>query len=256
MKKLVLLFAAAMVLGQNAFAQSRVKNLNTEQNELQVELLADFSKPVQVSRYLFAGYNTLCLPMSLSADQLSKVAAGLKVERLEAIRQEGNTLCLYFVDCTNEGIEAGMPYLIFSPTAQYLRAKNTEVTGFGTDIRTVRMSDDNGNRVSFNSSWSTRQQKGLYGIPAKQDVKILESILIRTEGEYAFHPTRCGFNWEAQSPTASAIVIKHVNSAEVTAIQSAKFETGSSAMYDLQGRRVTKPGKGIVIQNGRKVSVK
>lgn len=257
MKQFVLLVAAAMMLGQNAFAQSKVRNLYTETSVLRVEQVAETDQPVQINRYLFAGYNTLCLPMSMSGSQLAQAGRGVKVERLEAIRQEGSTLCLYFVDCTDQGIEAGMPYLIFSPTAQYLRAKNTEADGISTDIKTVRMTDNNGNQVSFSSSWGTRLQEGLYGIPAQQNVEILESILVRTTGEQAFRPTRCGFNWEMQSPTAAGIAIKHVSSSDVTAIQSMKADNASGEVYDLQGRRLNnKPAKGVYIQNGRKVSTK
>ena len=158
---------------------------------------------------------------------------------------------------TDKGIEAGMPYLIFSPTTQYLRVKNTDANGFSADAKAVRLADNNGNQVCFSSSWNTRVTEGLYGIPAQQNVKILESVLIRTSGEQAFRPTRCGFNWEAQSPNATKLEIKHVSSSDVTAINAAKVDNADSDVYDLQGRRLnSKPAKGVIIQNGRKVAVK
>lgn len=258
MKHFVLtLAAAALMFSQGAVAQNRVRNLSTETSSLQVEQVMNTDQTVQVSRYLFAGYNTLCLPMSLSAEQFAKTAPNVKVEKLAAIGQEGSTLCLYFVDCTDKGIEAGMPYLIFSPTTQYLRVKNTDANGFSADAKAVRLADNNGNQVCFSSSWNTRVTEGLYGIPAQQNVKILESVLIRTSGEQAFRPTRCGFNWEAQSPNATKLEIKHVSSSDVTAINAAKVDNASGDVYDLQGRRLnSKPAKGVIIQNGRKVAVK
>ena len=75
------------------------------------------------------------------------------MERLAAIGQEGNTLCLYFVDCTADGIQAGMPYLVFSPEKQYLRAKNTEAVALDNELVTLRMNDGQGNQVAFGSSW-------------------------------------------------------------------------------------------------------
>lgn len=258
MKHFVLtLAAAALMFSQGAIAQNRVRNLSTETSSLQVEQVMNTDQTVQVSRYLFAGYNTLCLPMSLSAEQFAKTAPNVKVEKLAAIGQEGSTLCLYFVDCTDKGIEAGMPYLIFSPTTQYLRVKNTDANGFSADAKAVRLADNNGNQVCFSSSWNTRVTEGLYGIPAQQNVKILESVLIRTSGEQAFRPTRCGFNWEAQSPNATKLEIKHVSSSDVTAINAAKVDNAAGDVYDLQGRRLnSKPAKGVIIQNGRKVAVK
>lgn len=258
MKHFVLLTAAAAILfGQSSFAQNRVKNLYTESEALKVEQVVSTDQTVQLNRYFFAGYNTLCLPMSVSGAELTKAVPGMKVERLEAIRQEGSTLRLYFVDCTEQGIEAGMPYLVFSPTAQYLRIKNSEANGFSTDTKTVRMADNQGNQVAFSSSWNTRMQDGLYGIPAQQNVEVLESVLVRTTGNQAFRPTRCGFSWENQSPTATRIEIKHSCNAEVTAIQSVKVGEAEGDVYDLQGHRLnSKPAKGVYIQNGRKVTVK
>ena len=250
MKHFVLtLAAAALMFSQGAVAQNRVRNLSTETSSLQVEQVMNTDQTVQVSRYR--------MPMSLSSEQFAKTAPNVKVEKLAAIGQEGNTLCLYFVDCTDKGIEAGMPYLIFSPTTQYLRVKNTDANGFSADAKAVRLADNNGNQVCFSSSWNTRVTEGLYGIPAQQNVKILESVLIRTSGEQAFRPTRCGFNWEAQSPNATKLEIKHVSSSDVTAINAAKVDNAAGEVYDLQGRRLnSKPAKGVIIQNGRKVAVK
>jgi hypothetical protein len=205
--------------------------------------------------------------MTLSGEQMAEAVPGIKIERLATIRQEGSTLCLYFVDCTNEGIQAGMPYLIFSPTAKYLRVKNTDATDFSTDINTVRMNDGNGNEVTFSSSWDMRRVDGLYGIPAKQNVEILESVLLRTTAEQAFRPTCCGFGWESQSATATSLEIKHVGSlSEVTGLKTAAAASSLVNVYDLKGHLVKKqvnPKKaktslpaGIYIIGGEKVTVK
>ena len=183
----------AMALSTSAFAQNRVKNIYASSDKLDMELMQNNEQTVRLNRYFFAGYNTLCLPFSLTADQLAVAAKDMKVERLAAIQQQGETLYLYFVDCTADGIQAGMPYLVYSPTSQYLRVNNTDVLTYDTELKTVRMSDNNGNVVTFGSSWERIGKAGRYGIPAKQDVTPLESVLIRTSAEQAFLPTRCGF---------------------------------------------------------------
>ena len=257
MKQIVLaMMAFAMFSAQTATAQNRVKNIYTETQTLKVEQVQNTDMPTQVNRYLFAGYNTLCLPMTLSAEQFAATAKDVRIERLAAIRQVGNTVQLCFVDCTNDGIEAGVPYLIFSPTRQYLRVKNTEVNAIDADIKTIRMDDGKGNQVSFSSSWNMRQKNGLYGIPAKQNVEILESVLVRTTEEQAFLPTRCGFSWEQQSVTAEKLEIVHITPAEVTAINQLTSNTQhetSNTYYDLNGRRVNEPAKGIYIKGGKKI---
>jgi hypothetical protein len=259
MKQIVLaMMAVALINVQMATAQSRVKNLYTETQTLKVEQVQDTKTPVQVNRYLYAGYNTLCLPMTLSAQQLAAAARDIRVERLEAIRQEGTTLQLFFVDCTSEGIEAGKPYLLFSPTRQYLRVKNTESDAISTNIHAVLMDDGQGNRVLFSSSWNKRQKDGLYGIPAQQDKDVLESVLIRTTEQQSFLPTRCGFSWEQQSPTAEKLEIVHANRAGTTGLKGLKRNADNNGRYyDLNGRNVNNPSqKGVYIHDGKQVVVK
>ena len=256
MKHFILSLVALTVMGsQCAVGQNQVKRLSAETVKLDVSKMTDAGQTVRLSRYLFAGYNTLCLPMTLSAEQLAATAKDIKVERLAAIRQEGNTVQLLFVDCTNEGIEAGMPYLIFSPTRQYLRAKNTDAYDIDTEVKTVRMTDNRGNQVSFASSWNIRQKDGLYGIPAKQNVEILESVLVRTTEELSILPTRCSFSWEQQAPSAEKLEIIHTNLADVTAIdQQLKAKSiNDEKFYDLNGRHVNAPAKGIYIKGGKKI---
>lgn len=259
MKQIVLtMMAAALFNVQTATAQKSVKNVYTETQTLKVEQIQNTETPVQVNRYLYAGYNTLCLPMTLNAEQLAATAQDIRVERLEAIRQEGSTLQLFFVDCTSEGIQAGVPYLIFSPTRQYLKVKNTDSSVISTEIHAIRMDDGQGNRVTFSSSWNKREKNGLYGIPAQQNVEILESVLVRTTEQLSFLPTRCGFNWEQQAPTAEKLEIVHTNRAGITGIKDVKQNANNdNRYYDLNGRNTNKPSqKGVYIHGGKQVVVK
>ena len=258
MKKFTLVLMAAAAICTAATAQNRVKNIYASSQKLNVEQLQNQEEAVQVNRYFFAGYNTLCLPMSLTADQLAAAAKDVTVERLAGIKQDGNTLSLYFVDCTSEGIQAGMPYLVYSPTSQYLRVKNTESMTVSNELKTVRMSDSEGNQVTFSSSWEAIQKEGRYGIPAQQNVTPLQSVLVRTEGDKTFLPTRCGFSWDQQSATASELKIEHVSLAEVTAIAGVEnTQSVSSTYYDLGGHKMSgQLKKGIYVKDGSKVLVK
>ena len=238
-------------------ASAQVKYVSTNTTKLNVEQLQDQSKAAQVSRYFFAGYNTLCLPMSMSAEQLSEAAPGVTVERLTAIGQEGNVLNLYFTDCTASGIEAGVPYLVYSPKEQTLRFKNTDAMTLSTELKAVRMIDGQGNQVTFSSSWEAMTKEGRYGIPAQQNVYPLESVLVRTEGDKTFLPTRCGFSWDEQSSTANELQIKHVAQREATAIAGIEVEKTTGEAYDLNGRKMSgQMKKGIYVIDGEKRVVK
>ena len=268
MKRITLLLMAAATVCTSAFAQQRAKYVYTSNPSLNVEALQDEAQPVVLTRTLFAGYNTICLPMSLSAEQLQAAAKDVQVERLEMISQEGSTLCMYFLDCTSEGIQAGVPYLIYSPTFQALRANTQNASGFSTNLQSVSKSDGEGNTVTFGSSWETVKVEGRYGIPAQQDTDILQSVLIRTEGDKAFLPTRCGFTWDQQSSTAQALEIKHVTNLEDvgTSIETLQQTGATVDVYNAQGTLVmpqTTVGaakkslpQGIYVIKGQKFAVK
>ena len=96
----------------------------------------------------------------------------------------------------------------------------------------------------------------------------MESILIRTEGDKAFLPTRCGFTWDMQSSTATALEIKHVTNLEDvgTSIEKLQAENAIVDVYNAQGTLVlsqtninaakkTLP-QGIYVVKGQKFAVK
>ena len=249
MKQLVLAMIMATAVSTTAFAQNRVKNVYASSSKLDIEMLQS-EQPIQLNRYFFAGYNTLCLPMSVSAEQLGDI----KLERFEGIKQEGNILNLYFVECTSDGIQAGVPYLVNSPKSQYLRVKNSDAMTIDNQLKTVRMSDNNGNTVSFGSGWETIEKVGRYGIPAQQNVTPLEAVLVRTNADKKFLPTRCGFTWDQQNASAKELRIVHLSASEATAINNINLQKESDkGIYDLSGRKVNKTAKGLHIQDGKKV---
>ena len=267
MKKITLALMAVTAMCTQTFAQT-TRNFYTSSLKLNVEAIEAATQPVQINRTLFAGYNTICLPMSLSGEQLQSAAPEVQIERLAAVRQEGSTLYMYFLDCTNEGIEAGKPYLIFSPKTQTLKALSTNSAGINTDLKNVTMSDGKGNQVTFGSSWESLQVEGRYGIPAQQDAYILESILVRTEGDKTFLPTRCGFTWDSKTTTATALEIKQQsNIAGIeTSIEKLQAADATVDVYNTQGSLIKKQvninsalqslPRGIYVIGGEKVAVK
>ena len=259
MKHFILSLIAATAFCTQASAQGNVKNMSTNTLKLDVEQLKDCGQQVRLSRHLFAGYNTLCLPMSMTAEQLAVAAKDLKVERLAAIKQVGETLNMYFVECTAEGIQAGVPYLVFSPTTQTMKVVNTETMNISTELKTIRLKDGNGNQVSFGSGWENIKKAGRYGIPAQQDVTPLESVLVKTDADKNFLPTRCGFTWDEQASSARELKIEHVaDMAEVTAITGiTKSQVVGADYYDLNGRKVNgNVKKGVYVVGGEKAIIR
>ncbi|MGN0233906.1 MAG: hypothetical protein ACI4B5_05740 [Bacteroidaceae bacterium] len=268
MKKITLALMTVAALCMPVKAQQKIKNIYTSSDVLNLEALETPGQETTLYRTLLAGYNSICLPMTLNADQLQKAAPGVQLERLAKIQQEGNTLTLVFLDCTAEGMQAGTPYLIFSPKLQTLKAASTQVSSINTQLRSVTKTDNEGNQVTFGSSWESLRVEGRYGIPAQQEVYPLQSILVRTDADKTFLPTRCGFTWDKQSPTATAIEIKHVTSLEgiETSIDALQAQNAVENIYDTQGNLVLRKSNinsalqslpsGIYVIRGQKVAVK
>ena len=267
MKKITLTLLASAMLVMPVMAQNRTRNIYTWGNKLDTELLNDKSQKVQLNRTLFAGYNSICLPVSMTAEELQTAAKDVQIECLKAIHQEGDVLNLIFEDCTAEGLQAGVPYLIYTPTNQTLRAAvNGEAD---MTLQHVTLKDKSGaNQVTFCSSWESVNEDGRYGIPARQDNPILESILVRTESDKTFLPTRCGFTWDGQSPSAQRLQILHVTnySEGATCITNLTTSNTVADIYNLEGKLVSAQvpvgstlqslPQGVYVVNGQKVIVK
>lgn len=266
MKKTLLTLVLALAMMMPGQAQNKVRNLSTSSQRLDLSTLTEKNQTTVISRYFLAGYNTLCLPMTLSGEELQKVAKDVRIERMVGVGQEGSDVVAYFMDCTEDGIQAGVPYLVFSPTMQTIRVRSTNATSLDTELVTVRMTDQRGNAVRFSSSWESIEENGRYGIPAKQDVTPLESVLVRTTGDKTFLPTRCGFVLESQSASANNLIIKHVKSlSDATGIQSLSRTNGGNVVdvYDVKGTLVKRGAasnnaleglpRGIYVVGGEKV---
>ena len=266
MKKITLALLTMLAM-QTASAQS-TKYVFTSSQTLNTKPLTEAGQAFQLNRTLLAGYNTICLPVSLDAEQLQTAAQDVQLERLVSIKQEGDVLNLYFMDCTKEGVQAGVPYLIYSPIVQNLKVKSGQCGATDLEIKNITLNDDNGNQVTFNSSWTAIQAEGRYGIPAQQDAYILESVLIRTDADKTFLPTRCGFIWNKQSVTATSLNIKHVTSMSGIETSIAKLQAAGTKVdiYDTKGALVKKQTTvsdaistlptGIYVIGGEKFAVK
>ena len=74
MKHFTLLVVALTTMCSTAFAQPKpLKFIYAHNSALNVQQLQS-ENPTQLNRILFAGYNTLCLPMTLTAEQLQQAA--------------------------------------------------------------------------------------------------------------------------------------------------------------------------------------
>ena len=262
---------AAALPASGATENDKTVYINTSSNRAELSAATLKTSNIQMFRSLYAGYNTLCLPYDLTADEVTATFGDVQLERLAGCKQNGAVLELYFTDCTSEGVQAGMPYLIYSPVRKSAWIKTGAAPASLKDAQPVTVSDTEGNRVTFRGVFKTEEPVGLYGIPAAQALEgEVKSILVRTDGSKHFLPTRCGLDWDMRSNSATELVIKHVASTEAlgntTGISTLQAQDAVVDVYSLNGTLVkagiriseatrTLP-KGIYVINGEKFLVK
>ena len=194
------------------------------------------------------GWNTFAVPFGISSSELT--AKGMTVKKLtDASYDDGTkTLSLEFGDA--ESIEAGKPYLVkvaanvVNPTFNDVTIANsltqTTITGI----------------VSF--------------VPVVVPTPLTsgdKTVLFVTGGDKLTYPTtnnsmkafRAYFQLLGDAAAGAREFKMNFGDEEVTGIISATLvnsEKVNSDIYDLQGRKVAQPIKGLYIQNGKKFIIK
>lgn len=215
--------------------------------------LAQLEQPTStLLRTLYAGYNTVCLPFSLTADEVTAMLGeGVTVEKAIGATLDGQAFTLCLEDCTAEGIEAGMPYIVYSPRTTFARIQNTTGAPVLAQPLAVTLGDGEGNVATFRGSFEQLKPVGSWAIPAVEGE--IPAELIRCTGERLLNPTRCFFTWDHQG-SASSMALRHVTAGElITGLHAATVQHANGETYNLAGQRIATPQNGVNIQSGKKM---
>ena len=206
---------------------------------------------VRVNRTINAGkWSTLCLPFTMSEEQVA-AAFGDDVQLAEFVGAE-------FVEDGGDIVEIIMNFEEVSVVTQArpcIIKVSSPISFFVADGVTVKNS----------SSPSYDATNGSFNGTYKAGTSIDEDNLFISGGKFLYSP-EVGVTTKAfrgffmldkvlTDKTATARIGLNVGG-DVTYINSLGAEINDDIYYDLQGRRVNNPGKGVYIQNGKKVFVK
>ena len=224
-------------------------DLELREENVNTTVLADwdgYEANVTLTRTLQAGsWNALTLPYDIPADVL-----GLTVKELTGATLDGSTLNLTFEDATS--IEAGKPYLVkvendldFSKLAmanvtvsKTLQPVTSTYVDFVPTLGKTTIEGSDPKSVLFMTSDNTL--KSASELPAYMN------------GFSAY------FQLKGDAVNATSFNLD-LGEGEATGIKSMDIEHSTLNIehcYDLQGRRVAQPKKGVYIQNGKKVVIK
>ena len=215
---------------------------------------------VRVLRTIDANeWSTICLPFSMTEDQVKTAFGdGVTVELADADSYEttedngGNIvgIKIKFVNVT--AIEANHPYIIkVSKPVTSFEAEGVDVAPAARE-RNRRKALGSGSYfvgnyvsqtvvpefclfLSGNQFWYSVGETEMKGFRGYFN---LRDVLTDVEDSYS---SRISFSFENETTGISEIV---------------NSQSSNSKYYDLQGRRVAKPGKGLFVKDGRKVIIK
>lgn len=191
-------------------------------------------------------WNPVCLPFAITAEQITEwFGEDSEVAEYIGDEESNGNVTVKFRKKT-DGMNANTPYLLFPK-------KNVTVSKFpAVEIITTDMPKSEGTIFDFVGTY-TNQPKGSSEIQMG-DYIVSGGIFKKASGRNAIKAFRA---YLRQRDVSNAKTVSMLFEDETTGISELKDNVVMPTVYyDLQGRRVADPSKGIYIVNGKKVIIK
>lgn len=211
---------------------------------------ADKYADVTLKRTLIEGWNGLVLPFDMTVEDVKTTFNASAVKAFSSIANGENAVTLGFEDATK--VSAGQPVMIKATAGSEYTIENVLLSADAA-LKTVAKEDGTAKFVFT----------GTYAPTTLTDV----SFVLINGTKYYYHEAgttatsakafRGYFVDESTEASAAKSVIFDFNEATgIENVNAAINNADNGAVYDLQGRRVVKPSKGIYVANGKKVVIK
>ena len=195
------------------------------------------------------GWNTFCVPFDISSSQIESVfGSGTEVRELDSSDFDDTTkaLTLNFTEATS--IEAGKPYLVY----------------IGSE---TAVSNPTFNDVTIVSGTTTTETTYADFMPVMNPTSLTggdKSILFVTGGDKLTYPSSTGningfrayFQLHDLPNEARSFAMSFDDETTALTLVNSEQRRVNSEVYDLQGRKVAQPIKGLYIVNGKKLIIK
>ena len=233
-----------------------------DENSTTLPEASDGETEIKVKRTIKANqWNTICFPFAMTEAQVYE-AFGEDVQVAEFIEYESTddltSINVIFDEArlAEDGFMANYPYIIKT-------SKN--ITEF---MVTSVIEPNEENAVAEFTNGKNGSRKEVYGTfygTLKAGGKVPANCLFLNGGDFWYSTGKSNikafrgyfaFVDVLASLETAASKVKMVFRDETTGIKNVIVETANDDMYDLQGRRIVNPDKGVYIKNGKKVVVK
>ena len=220
---------------------------------------------VTFNRTFVEGWNGLVLPFDMSIDDAKSIFNASAVKSFSGISVSDTGTTLKFEDATS--IKAAVPFMIkiaAAPTSNTYTINEVFLPTTAVNSDSTRPSYSDGDvTYTFDGTYATTGESTLEGINFTliqgthfYNYDESETVKVKAFRAYFVNDSEegedltpagskvCGFNFGDDDSTTDITEVKGAESKQ------------SDKIYDLQGRMVTHPVKGIYIKNGKKVIVK
>ena len=216
---------------------------------------------IKVKRTIKANqWNTICFPFAMTKAQVYEAfGEDVQVANFESyeVLDDLTGINVVFGDAGLDklGLEANYPYIIKT---------SKDLTEFIVTSR-IEPNEDNAYTEYAEGRGPNREVYGTFYGTLKAGGKVPANCLFLNGGDFWYSTGKSNIKafrgyFEFVDVLASletaASKVKMVFRDETTGIKNVIVETANDDMYDLQGRRIVNPDKGVYIKNGKKVVVK
>lgn len=235
--------------------------ITLDENSTTLPEASDGETAIKVKRTLKANqWNTICFPFAMTAAQVYEAfGEDVQVANFESYEVLDNLtgINVVFGDAGLDkwGLVANYPYIIKT---------SKDLTEFIVTSR-IEPDEDNAYTEYAEGRGPSRNVYGTFYGTLKAGGKVPANCLFLNGGDFWYSTGQSNIKafrgyFEfvdvlASLETANSKV-KMVFRGETTDIKDVTVETANDDMYDLQGRRIVNPDKGIYIKNGKKVVIK
>ena len=221
-----------------------------DENSTTLPEASDGETEIKVKRTLKANqWNTICFPFAMTRTQKNEVfGRDVKLATYGAyeIAEDGINVLFDAVGST-KGIDANKPYIIKT---------SKDISEFMITSTIVPCN---------NAPFEGDEEIGFFYGTLKAGGKVPANCLFLNGGKFWYSTGQSNIKafrgyFEFVDGLASletaASKVKMIFRDETTGIKDVIVKTANDDMYDLQGRRIVKPDKGVYIKNGKKVVIK
>lgn len=232
-----------------------------DENSTTLPEASDGETAIKVKRTIKANqWNTICFPFAMTKAQVYE-AFGEDVQVANFVSYEvlddltGINVVFGDAGLDKLGLEANYPYIIKT---------SKDLTEFIVTSR-IEPNEDNAYTEYAEGKGLNKKVYGIFYGTLKAGGKVPANCLFLNGGDFWYSTGKSNikafrgyfeFVHVLASLETAASKVKMVFRDETTGIKDVIVKTSNDDMYDLQGRRIVNPDKGVYIKNGKKVVVK